>query len=232
MIFRLLIEQRGFRIVAMDLSPIWISLKTAQAASLLAMLLGIHAAWWRNGKDRPSLYWLDAFLMLPVAMPPTVIGLILLFVFGHQSPIGQGLHQLGISIIFTWPAAVIAAAVISFPLAYMTLRAAFKQVDPDMLDSARLDGVSESGLLWRVLIPLARPGVAASLLLCFIRSLGEFGATLMIAGNIPGRTQTIPLAVYFNVEAGNLTAAWIFAGVSFSVSLAVIFFVTRMETNH
>lgn len=214
----------------MDLTPIWISLKTALAASLLAMALGIYAAWWRHGKSRPALYWLDAFLMLPVAMPPTVIGLLLLFVFGHQSPIGRLLHQLGWSIIFTWPAAVIAAAVISFPLAYMTLRAAFKQVDPAMLDSARLDGVSERGLLWRVLIPLAKPGVAASFLLCFIRSLGEFGATLMIAGNIPGRTQTIPLGVYYNVEAGNYTGAWLLAGVSFAVSLIVIQLVTRLES--
>lgn len=216
----------------MDLSPIWISLKTALAASVLAMLVGIYAAWWRNGNSRPALYWLDAFLMLPVAMPPTVIGLILLFIFGRQSPIGQGLHQLGLSIIFTWPAAVIAAAVISFPLAYMTLRAAFKQVDSSILDSARLDGVSEGGLLWRVLIPLARPGVAASFLLCFIRSLGEFGATLMIAGNIPGKTQTIPLGVYYNVEAGNYQGAWVLAGVSFAVSLLVIQIVTRLESKH
>jgi molybdate transport system permease protein len=149
----------------MDMMPIWISLKTALSASLLAMLLGIYAAWWRNGKTKPGLYWLDAFLMLPVAMPPTVIGLILLFVFGHQSPIGMALKAIGISIIFSWPAAVIAAAVISFPLAYMTLRAAFRQVDSAILDSARLDGISESGLLWRVLIPLAKPGVAASFLL-------------------------------------------------------------------
>jgi molybdate transport system permease protein len=216
----------------MDMMPIWISLKTALSASLLAMLLGIYAAWWRNGKTKPGLYWLDAFLMLPVAMPPTVIGLILLFVFGHQSPIGMALKAIGISIIFSWPAAVIAAAVISFPLAYMTLRAAFRQVDSAILDSARLDGISESGLLWRVLIPLAKPGVAASFLLCFIRSLGEFGATLMIAGNIPGKTQTIPLGVYFNVESGNYTAAWILAGVSFVVSLAVIQVVTRLEEEH
>lgn len=213
----------------MDISPIWISLKTALSASLLAMLAGIYAAWWRNGKNRPGLYWLDAFLMLPVAMPPTVIGLILLFIFGHQSPIGQVLQSMGISIIFTWTAAVIAAAVISFPLAYMTLRAAFRQVDASILDSARLDSISESGLLWRILIPLAKPGVAASFLLCFIRSLGEFGATLMIAGNIPGRTQTIPLGVYFNVESGNYTLAWILAGVSFVVSLTVIHIVTRLE---
>ncbi len=216
----------------MDFSPIWISLKTASAASIIAMIFGLYAAWWRNGKKKPAYYTLDAFLMLPVAMPPTVIGLILLYIFGHQSPTGQLLHKVGVSIIFSWPAAVIAAAIISFPLAYMTLRAAFKQVEPSMLDSARLDGVSENGLLWRVLIPLAKPGVIASFLLCFIRSLGEFGATLMIAGNIPGKTQTIPLGVYYNVESGNTTAAWMLAGVSFLVSLIVIHTVTRLESNH
>ncbi len=216
----------------MDFSPVWISLKTALAASVIAMLFGLYAAWWRNGKTRAGLYTLDAFLMLPVAMPPTVIGLILLYIFGQQSFIGQLLHTIGISLIFSWPAAVIAAAIISFPLAYMTLRAAFKQVDPAMLDSARLDGVSENGLLWRVLIPLAKPGVVASFLLCFIRSLGEFGATLMIAGNIPGKTQTIPLGVYFNVESGNMTGAWILAAISFIVSLIVIQTVTRLESSH
>lgn len=216
----------------MDFSPVWISLKTALAASVIAMFLGLYAAWWRNGKAKAGLYTLDAFLMLPVAMPPTVIGLILLYIFGQQSFVGQLLHAIGITIIFSWPAAVIAAAIISFPLAYMTLRAAFKQVDPAMLDSARLDGVSENGLLWRVLIPLAKPGVAASFLLCFIRSLGEFGATLMIAGNIPGKTQTIPLGVYFNVESGNMSGAWILAAISFVVSLIVIQTVTRLESSH
>lgn len=155
----------------MDFSPVWISLKTALAASVIAMLFGLYAAWWRNGKTRPGLYTLDAFLMLPVAMPPTVIGLILLYIFGQQSIIGQLLHTIGISIIFSWPAAVIAAAIISFPLAYMTLRAAFKQVDPAMLDSARLDGVSEGGLLWRVLIPPQSPeSLPVSSYALFVRS--------------------------------------------------------------
>jgi len=213
----------------MDLAPLWISLKTALTASLVAMLLGIYLSWWRIRKRRLPLYWLDSLLLIPVALPPTVIGLILLLILGQQSPLGLFLHQLGIQIIFTWPAAVLAGTIVSFPLAYMTLCAAFRQVDTTLLDSARIDGLSEHALLWKILIPVAKPGVLASFLLCFIRSLGEFGATLMIAGNIPGRTQTIPLAVYFNVESGNTTAAWTLACISILISLAVIYCVTRLE---
>ncbi len=151
-------------------------------------------------------------------LPPTAVGLGLLILFGVHGPLGKLLLLLGTTVVFTWTATVIAAAVISFPLMYMTARGAFEQVEANIENAARTLGASEWRVFWSVTLPLAWPGVAAGAVLAFARSLGEFGATLMLAGYIPGRTGTIPMAIYFAVEAGDMNQALVLVLVVLAVA--------------
>ena len=192
----------------MDWMPIWISLKAALTATALCLVLALPLARWSAANKGGWASWLDTLILLPLALPPTVAGLVLLAVFGRQSPVGAVMERMGIFILFTWPAVVLAAAVMSFPILYLSLRAAFAQLDPDLLDAARILGLGETRILFQLMIPLAWPGIAAGVALGFLRALGEFGATLMLAGNIPGRTQTVPLAIYSAVESGDTRGAW------------------------
>jgi len=206
----------------MDLTPLWISLKTVMASTVITFVICVMAARWRLNFHGRSLDLLDGLLMFPLAMPPTVLGLFLLLVFGRNSPVGEALSALGISLVFSWPAAVMAAIIVSFPLMYLTLRAAFMQIDPSLLDTARIFGFSEWRILWQIMIPLCWASVAAGIILSFMRALGEFGATLMIAGNIPGRTQTMPLAVFFSVESGQTGQALGLSAIIMGVSVCVV----------
>ena len=156
---------------------------------------------------------------MPLILPPTVTGFLLLLVFGKNGPF-EGIFALsGISIVFTWYAAVIAATVVAFPLMYKTALGAFEQVDPMLLQVARTLGASEWKVFWKVTFPLSRPGLTAAITLAFARALGEFGATLMLAGNIPGETETIPMAIYFAVESGALREAWFWTGITAGISI-------------
>ncbi len=211
----------------MDYSPVWISLKVTLAATVCTFFLGILAARWRMGYHGPLRWRVDGIIVLPLALPPTVVGLILLLIFGKTSPVGMFFSSF--SLLFTWRAATLASFVVSFPLMYLTTRAAFQQIDPILIDTARLEGLSEWNILWRAFVPLAWNGIAAGTTLAFVRGLGEFGATLMIAGNIPGETQTMPLAIYSSVEAGEPTAAIIFAIVNVSVSVCALLLVNYFE---
>jgi molybdate transport system permease protein len=180
-----------------------LSLKVAGWATALNLVLGLGAghalARWRF----PGRELADALLTLPMVMPPTVLGYYLLVLIGSRGPLGRWLQtHFGINLIFTWQAAVIAATVVSFPLVFKSARAAFETVDPQLEDAARLLGVGAWGTFFRVSLPLAWRGVMAGLLLAFARALGEFGATLMVAGSIPGKTQTLSIAVYEAVQAG------------------------------
>ncbi len=206
----------------MDLTPLWISLKTVMASTVITFVIGVMAARWRMKFKGRSLDVIDGLLMFPLAMPPTVVGLFLLMVFGRNSPVGEALSALGISLVFSWPAAVLAAIIVSFPLMYQMLRAAFMQIDPSLLDVARIFGFSEWRILWQIMIPLCWASVAAGIILSFMRALGEFGATLMIAGNIPGRTQTMPLAIFFSVESGQTGQALGLSAIIMSVSVCVV----------
>ena len=206
----------------MDLTPLWISLKTVMASTVITFVICVMAARWRLNFHGRSLDLLDGLLMFPLAMPPTVLGLFLLLVFGRNSPVGEALSALGISLVFSWPAAVMAAIIVSFPLMYLTLRAAFMQIDTSLLDTARIFGFSEWRILWQIMIPLCWASVAAGIILSFMRALGEFGATLMIAGNIPGRTQTAPIAIFFSVEAGEMGQAVILSAIILGVSACVV----------
>lgn len=204
------------------LSPIWISLKTVLAATVITFFLGIAAARWMVGYRGRLKNIIDGLFILPMVLPPTVVGLGLLLLFGRNSPLGKLLLQLGTTVVFSWPATVITAVVVAFPLMYLTVRGAFEQIEKNIEDAARTLGTSEWRIFWSVTLPLAKPGVVAGTVLSFARSLGEFGATLMLAGNLPGKTQTIPVAIYFSVEAGEMNAALILVMVVLVISFATI----------
>ncbi|MGJ3252313.1 MAG: molybdate ABC transporter permease subunit [Elainellaceae cyanobacterium] len=205
-----------------NLTPLWISLRTAFVATLLASVFGILIARWMVGYRGKARGLIDGVLTLPLVLPPTVVGFLLLLLLGKNSPVGQVLDQLGISIIFTWTAAVIAATVVAFPLMYKTVLGAFEQVDLALISSARTLGASEWRIFWQILLPLAWPGVLAGTVLAFARALGEFGATLMVGGSIPGVTQTIPITIFFAAEAGRMGVALVWVLLMIGVSLVVI----------
>ncbi len=205
-----------------DLSPLWISLKTATLATVITFFLGIAAAYWMLGYRGKGKSLIEGCFVAPLILPPTVVGFFLLMLFGKYGPLGQLLEQWGISVVFTWYGAAIAATVVAFPLMYRTALGAFEQVDTSLLQVARTLGASEATVFRRVMLPLAAPGIVAGAVLAFARALGEFGATLMLAGNIPGQTQTIPMAIYFDVEAGAMNEAWFWAIAIMCISLSGI----------
>ena len=209
-------------ILPADASPLIISVATTCAATAATFFLGMIAARMMYGVRGGFRAWIDGILTLPLVLPPTVVGFFLLLIFGRRSLVGRGLEHVGVSIAFSWPATVIAATVIAFPLMYRTTLGAFDQVNPTLLEAARTLGASEWVVFRRVLLPLAGPGVIAGTVLAFARSLGEFGATLMLAGNIPGRTQTMPIAIFSAVEGGDMNAALLWVVLIVVVSLAII----------
>ncbi len=209
-------------IPAFDPSPLVISLATTAAATVFTFFLGLFAARALYASKTVFRPWIDGLLTLPLVLPPTVVGFFLLLLFGREGPIGRVLQHLSIAIVFSWPATVIAATVIAFPLMYRTALGAFEQVNPTLLDAARTLGASEGRVFRSVLLPLAAPGVLAGTVLAFARAMGEFGATLMLAGNIPGRTQTLPLAIYSAAERNDMRAAALWVVLIVALSLAII----------
>ena len=204
----------------MNLSPLIISLKTAGLSTLFIFFLGILIAWGVVSMPRRWQGLVDGILTLPLVLPPTVTGFILLLIFGKNGPIGKFLLSIGIKVVFTVTGAVIAAFVVAFPLMYRTVKAAFEQIDPDLIYAGRTLGMSEMSIFRRVMIPAALPGIGAGLVLSFARALGEFGATLMLAGNLPGRTQTVSLMIYTATAAGDyeLASKWVVVIVAISLS--------------
>jgi molybdate transport system permease protein len=213
-----------------DFSPLWISLKTATIALIIIFFLGIAAAYWMLGYRGRWKSLIEAVFVAPLILPPTVLGFILLLLFGKNGPLGQLLDLFNFRVVFTWYAAIITATVVAFPLMYKTTLGAFEQVDANLLQVARTLGASEGKIFWRLLLPLSFPGVLAGLTLAFARALGEFGATLMLAGNIPGQTQTIPMAIFFAVEAGAMTEAWIWVFIIILISLSGIIAVNLWQS--
>lgn len=205
----------------MEYAPLFITLKTAVVATVVTFFLGIGLALV-VARMRRFQGFADAVITLPLVLPPTVIGFFLLLAFGRRSAIGKFLLQFDITIIFTWKAAVMAAIVVSLPLMYRTARGAFEQLDPNIISAARTLGVSEWRIFWHVLVPNARAGILAGLVLSFTRALGEFGATIMFAGNIPGITQTMSTAVYAAVQANDYDLAFKWAVVIIIFSLVFV----------
>ena len=195
--------------VNMDVSPIIVSIKTASLSIFFTFFLGLFfAKLIIEIKNETIKNILDGILILPLVLPPTVAGFMILYIFGVRRPIGQFfLDYFSIKIAFSWGATVLAAVVMSFPLMYRSARGAFEQVDSNLLYAARTLGMSEWKIFWKVMMPVAMPGVVSGGILAFARGLGEFGATAMIAGNIAGKTRTIPLAVYSAVAAGDMDTA-------------------------
>ncbi len=205
-----------------QLSPLRVSLETSLTATLLTVVVGLAAAHWMSRYRGRGRGLIDGVLILPLVLPPTVVGFFLLLMLGRRSPAGQMLEHIGLSVAFSWPGTVVAAATVAFPLMYRTALGAFEQVNPNLLGAARSLGASEWRVFRGVLLPLAAPGVVAGTVLAFARALGEFGATLMLAGNIPGRTQTMPAAIFFAAEAGDLRTAFTWVLVTVAMSLAAI----------
>lgn len=201
----------------MELSPFIVTLKTAVISTFITFFVGIALAYLvvnlRRGQGIA-----DAIITLPMVLPPTVVGFFLLLMFGKRSAVGQFLLQFDITLVFTWKAAVMAAVIVSMPLMYRTTRGAFEQLDKNIINAARTLGVSEWRIFWYILIPNARYGILAGVVLSFTRALGEFGATIMFAGNIPGVTQTMSTAIYAAVQANDYDLAfqWAIALISFS----------------
>lgn len=207
----------------MDFSPLWISLKTAFVATVITFIIGIVISYKManyRGKGRGII---DGIFTLPLILPPTVVGFFLLLICGKNGVIGKIIMSFDKNIIFTWSATVIAATVVSFPMMYRTCRSAFEQIDKNMILAARTLGLSESKIFFKIAIPLAWPGIIGGLVLSFARALGEFGATLMIAGNIPGRTQTMPVAIFFAVESGDMNKAMLWVLIIVAISFIMIF---------
>ncbi|HML37818.1 MAG TPA: molybdate ABC transporter permease subunit [Bacillota bacterium] len=205
-----------------DLSPALISLKVSLISTGIIFILGILSAWWMTNYRGRWQGLLDGILTLPLVLPPTVAGFGILMLIGVRGPIGKFLGLFGVNIIFSWYAAVIASTLVAFPLMYKTTKAAFEQIDANILNAARTLGVTERKLFWKVAVPLAWPGVLAGTALAFARSMGEFGATLMVAGSIPGKTLTMPIAIYFATTGGNMQAALIWVLIILAISLTVM----------
>ncbi len=210
----------------MDLSPVWISIKTAVTSISITFFLGLWAARAVEkiqSAKRKGL--IDGLFTLPMALPPTVSGFFLLWVFGAKRPVGRFIEQVfSCRIVFSWQATVIAAVIISFPLMYRSARGAIEQVDESLIYAARTFGMKERTIFWKVIFPQAKPGILAGGILAFTRGLGEFGATAMIAGNIAGKTRTLPLAVYSNVAAGDMAEAGQYVTILVAFSILIVAF--------
>jgi molybdate transport system permease protein len=210
-----------------------LSLKVAGWATAINMVLGIAAGYALARCRFPGRNFLDAMLTLPMVMPPTVLGYYLLVVIGRKGWIGAWLHDsFGINLIFTWQGAVIAAAVVAFPLVFKSARAAFEAVDDQLEQAAEVLGASAIGIFFRVTLPLAWRGILAGLLLAFARGMGEFGATLMVAGSIPGKTQTLSVAVYEAVQAGQDDTANLLVLITSITCIAVLLVAGKLAPGH
>ena len=209
------------------LSPLIISLEVAGLATVITFFLGIALAYAvLQIRSRLAGTIADAVITLPLVLPPTVVGFFLLYFLGKRSAIGSALLAIDLPLVFTWRAAVIAAVIVSLPLMYRTARGAFEAIDRNMIHAAQTLSVSNWRIFWRIILPNARHGILAGLVLSFARALGEFGATIMFAGNIPGRTQTMSTAIYAAVQANDYDLAFRWAII---ISLFSLFFIGAMN---
>lgn len=210
------------------LSPVWLSIKISVITSIIVFLLATAAAKVMANRRFRGRSLVETVLLLPLVLPPTVVGFILLVLLGRRSWIGRLYEQLTAqTILFTWIAAVIASVIVAFPLVYRTVKTGFESIERDLEDAARAQGASELQVFRYVSLPLIRRSLASGYILGFARGLGEFGATIMVAGNIPGRTQTVPTAIYVAVDGGNMTLAWMWVCSIVAISAVMLMFVNR-----
>lgn len=207
----------------MDFSPLFLSLKTAFIATIIVFMIGILIARLMGRRQFWGKSIIEAIILLPLVLPPTVVGFALLYAFGKNGFIGKWLIEwFDFQVVFSWWGVLIAAIVVSFPLMYQNAAAAFRQYDANIENAARTMGASEWRIFWTISFPLAWPGLLSGLVLTFARALGEFGATLMVAGYIKGVTDTIPLAIYFAVDSGNMEQAKVWVMIIVALGFSAI----------
>lgn len=217
----------------LDWSPLYISLKTGVVATMLSFFLGIWAASavMRMGPRRKAL--LDGFLTLPMVLPPTVAGFFLLLIFSKRRPVGLFLYEsFGIKVVQTWLGCILAATIISLPLMYRNARAAFEQVDVDLIYAGRTLGMSEQAIFWKIVVPAAGPGIVSGTILTFARAMGEYGATSMLAGNIPGKTATVSQRIAMVIQDGDYLTAGIWVFIVLLIAFAAIYLMNRVAQKH
>lgn len=217
----------------LDYSPLWVSLKTGVVATIFSFFLGIFAANKAVKAGSKVKALLDGFLTLPMVLPPTVAGFFLLLIFSTRRPIGRFLMtEWNVKVIQSWVGCVVAATVIAFPLMYRNARAAFEQVDVNLIYAARTLGMSEFSIFWKVIIPAAGPGVASGTILTFARALGEYGATSMLAGNIPGKTGTISQKIAMVMQDGDYVTAGVWVGIVMLIAFGIIVLMNLIIGKH
>ena len=207
---------------AQDLHVVAFTLQMAATATAVILVPGVASAFFLAGYRGPGRGALETILSLPLVLPPTAVGLLLLELLGRNRPLGAWLAAHGVEVVFTWKAVVLATAVMSFPLLVRSARTAFEEVDPRLVGLARTLGCGPASAFFRVTLPLAWRGILAGTVLAFSRALGEFGATIMVAGNIPGRTQTLALAIFHETQLGRDERAMTLAGVTVALAFAAL----------
>ncbi|MGA5689804.1 molybdate ABC transporter permease subunit [Cytobacillus pseudoceanisediminis] len=211
-------------------SPVKLSLEIASISLLAVLVIGVLAAKLMANRTFKGQAIIDTLLLLPLVLPPSVVGFLLIVVFGKQSFVGRGIESLfNGPVIFTWWAAVIAAAVVAFPLMYQSARAGFESIDNEIEDASRVDGASDFKVFLYVTMPLASKAIMTGAILSFARAIGEFGATLMFAGNIPGKTQTLPTAIYVAMDSGDMELAWMWVSIILLISTSMLVFMNFIK---
>nr|WP_025027128.1 molybdate ABC transporter permease subunit [Caldalkalibacillus mannanilyticus] len=211
-------------------SPVLLSLQVASLSLVIVVIVGVMIGRTMAHRSFRGKAVVDTFFLLPLVLPPSVIGFLLIVIFGKNSLVGQWIEWLFQQpIIFTWWAAVIAATVVSFPLMYQSAKTGFESLDRDIENASRVDGANEWKVFFYVALPLSSKAILSGAILSFARALGEFGATLMFAGNIPGKTQTIPTAIYFAMDTGQMHLAWLWVGAIMLISFVMLISVNLMR---
>lgn len=213
-----------------DLTSFWISIRVATMSTIIVMILGIIVSKWLYHRKKRWVKIVESFILLPIVLPPTVMGFILLIVFSPRGIIGQFFNNiLHLPVVFTLTGAVIASVIVSFPLMYQHTIQGFNSIDKRMLDTARTMGASESKIFYRIVLPLSKRYILSGIVMSFARAIGEFGATLMVAGYIPNKTNTLPLEIYFLVVEGKENQAWLWVLVLVAFTIVVIMTINLMN---
>lgn len=206
-----------------DFTPFWISIKVALISTIIVTIIGVLVSKWLYERKGIIARILESIIVLPIVLPPTVMGFILLIIFSPHSVVGRFFSNvLHIPVVFTMTGAVIASVIVSFPLMYQHTVQGFRGIDSKMLNTARTMGASESKIFYRLVIPLSKRSILSGIMMSFARAIGEFGATLMVAGYIPNKTNTLPLEIYFLVEQGKENQAWLWVLVLVAFAIVVI----------
>lgn len=214
----------------MSFFPLFLSLKVALFATLLGLIGAVPLAWWFTQYSHPVIRWFNSLTSLPLILPPTVLGYYLLVLVGRQSQFGQFYEQLtGQSLVFSWQGAVLASSIVAFPLLISSIRNAMSHIPTDLIAAARLLGHSDIHVFVSIVLPLSWRGIISGMALAFARAMGDFGATLMVAGNIPGRTQTMSIAIYDAMMSGNVGQANLLAGIMTAVALIILLLLYQLE---